>query len=101
MLDDEFHADRPGQVDDHIALVCQFVDDELVQHGTVHEPQPRVGPDGVQVGQAPGRQVIQGNDRVTAGQQRLDQVRPDEATAAGYQVCKSSPAAHEPSRLCG
>ena len=84
-----FTPTAAGQVDHHIALMREFVDDEFVQHRTVHETQPRMGPDAIEVGEPPGRQVIEGNHRVTAGQQRFHQVRANEAAAAGHQVCQS------------
>ena len=74
MLDDELHADRCGQVDHHIALVREFVDDLLVEHGTVHKAQPWVEPDAIKVGEPASRQVIEGNHRVATGQQCFHQV---------------------------
>ena len=41
LLDDELHADGRGQVDDDVALVHQLVDDQLVEHRALHEPEVR------------------------------------------------------------
>jgi hypothetical protein len=46
------HADSAGQMNDDIALVGQFIHDQLIQHRTLHEAQPRMPYNGIQVGKS-------------------------------------------------
>src|SRR5207248_4575364 len=75
-----------GQVDDHIALVHELVEDQLVEHRALHEPEAVVATEPVDVLEPPSRQVVECDDAVAPRQNRLREMRADETGAASYEV---------------
>ena len=84
-FDDQLDADGGGQVHDDVRAI-----DELGEHRFVGDGVDRVVKFGVRlemgdVVDRPGREVVEGVDLVAAREERLGQVRADEARAAGYE----------------
>ena len=85
-VDHELDADRGGQVQDHVGLADQVVDQAGVGRAALDERRPAIGQEMVDVAQAPGAEVVQQEHVVPQCGERVAEVRADEAGAAGDEV---------------
>jgi hypothetical protein len=83
LLHDQLHADRGGQMKHHVAAIDELGEQRLVVHRVdeVLEACPPLEMRDVVDG--PGRQVVEDEDLMAVLEQRLGQMRSDEARAAG------------------
>ena len=88
LLDDQLHPYGRGQVDDDIRAPDGLVHRQLVKYRPLHEAETGVVPDSVQVGETARRQRVEDGDLVAVCQQGFNQVGPDEARSARYEVAR-------------
>ena len=85
LLDDQAHADGGGEVVDDVALVDELADDRPGEHRVDDEVEARVLAQVGDVVDAAGREVVEREDLPALLEQRLAEVRADEAGAAGHE----------------
>ena len=89
LLDDQLDAHRRGKVDDHIDLACELAHEAVVQHRPFGESD-RGGRGTRQkmldVGRAPGGEIVEKADGIAAPDEAVSNMRPDEAGTARDQV---------------
>ena len=84
-LEDEPHADGGGQVIHEVGSATELLDQGLVRHRALDEAQPGVPEDGLEVLGPAGGEVVEHDHLVPLAEERLDEVRADEAGAARHQ----------------
>ena len=86
VLHDQPDPDSGRQVDDDVTLVDQLVHHQLVEHRPLDEAEVGVRAHAVDVRQSPGGEVVERDHVVAPPEQALDEMRADEAGAAGHQI---------------
>ena len=83
--DDQLHADGRGQVEDHRGAIDELGDQRLVEHAVDGVVEAAVALEVRDVVDAPGGQIVEDEDFVAALEQRLGEMRADEAGSASDQ----------------
>jgi hypothetical protein len=68
-----------------IDLRDQVVDEALVQYRVVQKVEPVAFEVPLDIGEIPGREVIDGEHLIATAEQTVNQVRPDVSSAAGHE----------------
>ena len=85
LLDDQAHADGRGQVVDDVASVHELADDRLRENRVDDEVEPLALAEMEDVRLVARREVVEGEDLTTLVEEKLGEVRADEAGTAGDQ----------------
>ena len=85
-FDDQLDADGGGEMDDDVAAIDELGEHRLVRDGVDGVVELRVRLEVRDVVDRSGRQIVEREDFVAALEQRLGQMRADEARAARYQT---------------
>ena len=88
LLDYQLDADRRGEVNDDVTAANGLVNRQFVKHRSLDEAEAWIVLDRVKIDQAPRRERIEDDDLVPGFEQRLCQVRTDEASTAGDQIAR-------------
>ena len=83
LLHDQAHADRRRQMDRRVAAVDELDDQRLVERRTDAVGEPWRPDQVLDVRHAAGRQIVEDEHAVAAGEQPFREMRPDEPGAAG------------------